>query len=110
MPKSNKPHKHEFADCGYDEQQCDNACQATHVCETCGKTRQQVAEQTDDVLFQVKDETLTIIGLLNKVMEATSLKEAVETVTDCADQLDSIARQQVVEMAVRREERREALR
>ena len=109
MPKKNLPHKHEFVDCGYDEQQCDTACRATHVCETCGKTRSQIAKQTGDVLFQVKDQTLTIIALLNNVMVTTNLTEAVETIKDCSDQLASIAQQQLVELAVW-EEKREVLR
>lgn len=103
------PHKHEFVDCGYDEQQCDQACRATHVCETCGKTRSQIAKQTGDVLFQVKDSTLTIIGMLNKVIETTNLTDAVEIIQDCSEQLDQIARQQLVELAVW-EEKREVLR
>ena len=109
MPKKILPHKHEFIDCGYDEQQCDSACRATHVCETCGKTRSQIAKQTGDVLFQVKDQTLTVLALLNKVVEATSLEEAVDTVKSCSDQLAAIARQQLVELAVW-EEQREVLR
>lgn len=109
MPKKPLSHKHEFVDCGYDEQQCDQACRATHVCETCGKTRSQIAKQTGDVLFQVKDQTLTIIALLNNVMEAASLEEAVDTIKSCSDQLAAVGRQQLVELALW-EEQREALR
>ena len=32
---------HAFQPCGYDEQQCDAACRATHICATCGKTREE---------------------------------------------------------------------
>jgi hypothetical protein len=94
-------HEHFFMHCGYDEQQCDSACRAhSHKCSVCGKSRSELAKDTDDVRQHVVDAARDIIKTLETALRLP-LPEAVEAVKDCSKELDWLSREQLVEMAVR---------
>jgi hypothetical protein len=95
-------HEHDFLHCGYDEQQCDSACRAdSHLCSTCGKSRSELAKDTDDVRQHVVDSAREHIKTLEAALRLP-LPEAVEAIKDCSKELDWLSREQLVEMAVER--------
>lgn len=95
-------HKHDFLDCGYDEQQCDSACRAeSHLCSTCGKSRSELAKDVRDVRQHVIDSTKEIAKQLGKVENLRTLEDIVGTITHYSKELEWLSREQLVEMAVR---------
>ena len=97
-------HKHDFLDCGYDEQQCDSACRAdSHLCSTCGKSRSELAKDTADVRSHVISSTKNIVQQLGKVENLRNLKDIVECLAHYSKELDWLSREQLVEMAVNNE-------
>jgi hypothetical protein len=96
-----RKHEHDFEHCGYDEQQCDNECQANwHKCAICKKSRSEVAKQPKEVKAYVKDSTRQIINDLNRIMGMPTLAASVAVIEDCSKRLDWLRREQLVEMAV----------
>jgi hypothetical protein len=94
-------HEHDFLDCGYDEQQCDSACQATsHLCSVCGKSRREAAKELTEVRAHVADSIQKIIRRLNNSATLPTLEDTVVSVKACSQELDWLSREQLVEMAV----------
>lgn len=101
-------HKHDFLDCGYDEQQCDNECQSnSHKCGTCGKSRSQIAkEDPAGVKQHVADSTKQIIAALRKIEKLPTLEAMVEALQQNSKELDWLSRERLVEIATWEERRK----
>jgi hypothetical protein len=101
--KGTGKHQHGFVACGSDEQQCDSACQAHHVCGVCGKSRSEIAKDTADVKDHVLSSTESIIKDLSKIKNLRTLNDIVKTIAHYSKELDWLSREKLVEMAVREE-------
>lgn len=101
-----KKHEHNFVPPGNDdEQQCDNDCRTNwHKCSTCKKSQAQVAkEHPAEVRGHVTDTTQAIIRALRTSMKKPTLNESIRIVLACAEQLDALTRERLVELAVNNE-------
>ena len=98
-------HTHDFMACGSDEQQCDSACHATHICSVCGKSRQEIAKDIADVRQHVIDSTEDIVQQLSKVKNLRTLNDIVKVLVTYSKELDWLSREQLVEMALWNERR-----
>lgn len=102
MPK----HVHDFLDCGYDAQQCDSSCRSQHKCGVCGETRDQLAKDIPNVRSHTIDSArLSIKTLQLALRKGKTLVEFVDAIKRCSDQLGGLSREQLVEMAMWRENR-----